>query len=106
MGNLPCARRLSPVNENDIILLLILGVKRVKCPICGNDMQPGGIIANDVVVMWHPQAEFEKKGLRQLAFFDGKAIGQSSVLWGKTKIPNAHYCDKCNKIVGIFDVTN
>lgn len=69
-------------------------------------MQPGGIITDGVVVMWHPLPEFEKQGLRRAAYFDGKPIGKSSILWNQTKVPNAYYCDKCDKVTGIFDVTH
>ena len=28
------------------------------------------------------------------------------ILLGQTKVPNAFFCKMCNKIVGVFDVTN
>ncbi len=35
----------------------------MKCPICGNEMQEGGLIIDGVVPGWVPLEEFEKKGL-------------------------------------------
>lgn len=56
--------------------------------------------------MWHPLKEFEKKGIKRVAYTAGKAIGTSNVLLNETKVPNAFYCDSWNKVAGIFDVTN
>ena len=78
----------------------------MNCPCCGKEMEKGGIITGGVTAMWHPLAEFEKKGLKQLVYTGGKPIGNSSILFSQTKIPNAHYCGHCNKVVGIFDVAD
>ena len=51
----------------------------MNCPICGRKMEKGGIIANGIA-MWHPLRE--------------------------CKIPNAWYCASCNKVAGIFDITD
>jgi len=54
------------------------------CPICRKEMEKGGLIASGVSVMWHPQAEFAKKGLRRLVYTGGKMIGRSNALLSQT----------------------
>lgn len=76
----------------------------MKCPLCGKEMIEGGIITNGLA-MWHPQREFAKKGLKALYYKGGKMIGDHSVLLRETKIPDAWYCSSCNKVTGIFDIT-
>lgn len=79
----------------------------MKCPICGIEMEKGGIIADGaVIVAWHPEREFEKKGLKSILYRDGKTIGQTNALRRIVKIPNAWFCRGCNKVVAYFDVTN
>ena len=79
----------------------------MKCPFCGKDMQRGGIVAAAVPVYWIPQETFESSAVKRKFFTSGiKAIGKSSVVFGETKIPDAYYCDICDKIIGAFDVTN
>lgn len=75
----------------------------MHCPICGNPMEKGGIIASGIA-MWHPGREFDKKGLRKLYYKDGKPLGTHNLLLRECKIPNAWYCAACNKVTGIFDV--
>lgn len=76
----------------------------MKCFLCGSEMEPGGIVAGSISVMWFPLSEFQKKGLKSLVYVNGKSIGSSNIIASETKIPNAHYCSKCNKIIGIFDI--
>ena len=79
----------------------------MKCIVCGAEMQPGDIVASGITVMWVLRREFQKKGIRKLIYEGGKSIGHSNVsdmVFGQTKIPNAYYCEHCNKIIGIFDV--
>ncbi|MDO4740187.1 MAG: PF20097 family protein [Eubacteriales bacterium] len=76
------------------------------CPICGKEMEKGGLVAQGVVLMWHPEAQFAKKGLGRMLYTEGKPIGRSNVLLGQTRVPDAYYCADCNKVTGIFDVTN
>lgn len=77
----------------------------MKCPVCGREMEKGGIIVDGaIVVSWHPEREFVKKGIKSIIYLDGKMIGQSNVLLRRVKIPNAWFCKECNKIVGLFDV--
>ena len=79
----------------------------MKCPICGTEMEIGGIIANGaIVVAWHPKEEFEKKGLKSILYRYGKSIGQANPLRRIVKIPNAWFCKRCNKVVAYFDVTD
>ena len=79
----------------------------MKCPICGIEMEKGGIIADGaVIVAWHPEHEFEKKGLKSILYRDGKTIGQTNALRRIVKISDAWFCGKCNKVGGCFDVTN
>ena len=77
----------------------------MNCPLCGKEMEKGGIIANGIA-MWHPSREFDKKGLKKLVYRDGKPLGSHSILLRECKIPNAWYCSRCNKVAGIFDIAN
>lgn len=77
----------------------------MNCPICGKEMEEGGIITQSVIAMWHPLEEFQKKGLKRAVYAKGKSLGESSVLLNQTKIPNAFYCGNCDKVMGVFDVT-
>lgn len=76
----------------------------MNCPICGKTMEKGGIVTGGVTAMWHPLSEFEKKKWRRIVYTDGKPIGKSSVLLNQTRIPNAYFCQSCNKIIGIFEI--
>lgn len=76
----------------------------MKCPICSTEMEEGGLIVDCVNPCWIPASQFGKKGLKRLVYNDIKRIGNTNVLLGQTKIPNAFFCETCNKIVGIFDI--
>lgn len=78
----------------------------MKCPICGNEMLEGGLIIDGVAPGWVPMEQFKKKGLKRLVYTGLRTIGKTNILLSETKVPNAHFCKNCNKIVGIFDVTN
>lgn len=79
----------------------------MNCPVCGREMEKGGIIAERaVVVAWYPEAEFEKKGLKTMFYRFGKLIGTHHMLRGQVRIPDAWYCRKCEKVTGVFDVTD
>ncbi len=79
----------------------------MNCPLCGSEMQEGGLIAQGLVPpCWVPLSEFQKKGLKSLVHFGPKPIGKTNTLLSQTKVPNAFYCEHCSKIMGIFDVTN
>lgn len=75
----------------------------MKCLICGNEMEPGGIIAGSGA-MWFPMKEFQKKGFRKFVHINGQCIGKEDFIFGMSKIENAHYCSKCKKVIGVFDV--
>ena len=77
----------------------------MKCPICGKEMIEGGIIGNGAMsIDWYPKKEFEKKWYKTLYYKGGKSLGSSLVK--VTKISNAWYCPDCNKVTGIFDVSD
>lgn len=78
----------------------------MKCPLCDKEMEAGGLIIDGVAPMWMPMSEYERKGLKRLIYQHGRSIGKASVLLSQTKVDNAFFCRDCNKIVGIFDVTN
>ena len=44
------------------------------CPICGGEMEEGGLIASGISVMWFPLKQFAKKGLERLSEADVKNI--------------------------------
>ena len=64
----------------------------MKCPICGEEMLAGGLISAGISVGWVPKDEFDKKGLRRISYQEWHSIGNSSILLGQTKIPNAFLC--------------
>ena len=37
----------------------------MKCPICNNEMQEGGLIIDGVAPGWVPMEQFQKKGVKQ-----------------------------------------
>jgi len=76
----------------------------MNCPICGKEMEKGGLIGSGVSLMWFPQSQFGKKGLRRLLYTGGKPIGRSNALLSQTRVSDAYYCDVCGKVTGIFDV--
>ena len=75
----------------------------MKCPICNLE---GGIIVNDVVCGWVPIEQIKKKGIKRLIYTGIRTMGEYSIILNQTKISNAYFCKNCNKIMGIFDVTN
>lgn len=78
----------------------------MKCPICGKAMHMGGIVADGaILVSWYPQEQFEKTGLKSLWYTGGKTVGKSNPFLKSVKVPNAWYCDGCDKVIGVFDVT-
>ena len=78
----------------------------MKCPICNNELIEGGIVVDDVACGWVPMEQFKKKGMKRWLYTGMRTIGESSILFNQTKIPNAYFCKNCNKVMGIFDVTN
>ena len=78
----------------------------MKCPRCGKEMEPGGIVTGGVTAMWHPQSEFGKKVWKRVVYTQGKAIGSSNILLNQTRIPDAWYCPRCNIVTGIFEVAD
>lgn len=78
----------------------------MKCPICNNEMIEGGLVINGVAPGWVPMEEFQKKGLKRIVHTGLRTIGKTSILYSQTKVPNAFLCKICNKIVGVFDITN
>ena len=76
------------------------------CPICGAQMEEGGLIIDGVAPGWVPMEEFNKKGAARLLYTGLRTIGKTNILLSQTRVPNAFFCKNCNKIVGIFDVTN
>ena len=78
----------------------------MKYPICNNEMQEGGLIIDGVAPGWVPLEQFQKKGLKRIVHTGLRTIGETSILLSQTKVPNAFFCESCNKIVGVCDVTN
>lgn len=78
----------------------------MKCPICDNEMCEGGLIIDGVVPGWVPMEQFRKKGIRALVRTGLRKIGKTNVVLGETKVSNAYCCENCNKIIGIFDITD
>ena len=78
----------------------------MNCPICGAQMEEGGLIIDGVAPGWVPMEQFQKRGAKRLLYTGLRTIGKTNVLLGQTRVPGAFFCKNCNKIVGIFDVTN
>lgn len=78
----------------------------MRCPICDCEMQEGGLVIDGVAPGWVPMEQFQKKGLKRIVYSGLRTIGKANILLGQTKVPNAYFCKPCNKIVGVFDVTN
>ena len=78
----------------------------MNCPLCGGELQEGGLVIDGVAPGWIPMEQFQKKGLQRLVHTGLRTIGTTNILLGQTKVPGAYFCPKCNKVVGIFDVTN
>ena len=81
----------------------------MKCPFCSREAQEGGLIAESVVIGWIPLKEIKKgplKELIRLSFPGLRTISNRSYRVKCAKVPNAYYCEHCNKVFGIFDVTD
>lgn len=79
----------------------------MKCPICGGEMERGGLIADSLYISWVPQEEFERNALQALGGYNGaKNLGKHSLLRSRTLVPGAWYCDACKVVTGVFDVTS
>lgn len=78
----------------------------MKCPMCHDEMQEGGLIIDGVAPGWVPMEQFQKKGLKRIVHTGLRTIGETNILLGQTKVSNAFFCKQCNKIIGVFDVTN
>ncbi len=77
------------------------------CPICGNEMESGGLITSTRAgaITWLPGDSFEKNRWPMIASLNGKVIKvQVKFFPGQIKIPNAFYCERCNKVIGFFDI--
>ncbi len=78
----------------------------MRCPICGNEMEEGGLIVDGMAPGWVPMEQFKRKGAKRLLYTGLRTIGKTNYFLGQTRISNAYFCKNCNKIVSIFDVTN
>ena len=70
----------------------------MKCPYCENEMEKGEVQIGDLIdsylkmagpVLWLPQTECKKMVPKRTVYLVGKAEG--------------YYCQKCEKVVGIFN---
>lgn len=59
----------------------------MRCPICGCEMEEGGLIVDGVAPGWVPMEQFERKGLKRLVYTGLRTIGTANVLLGQTKFP-------------------
>lgn len=67
-----------------------IGQDFMNCPLCGAEMEKGGIATDRIVSKWVPDNEFEKKGLKRIVYHNAKDIGESRAILGQTKFPNAY----------------
>lgn len=78
----------------------------MKCPMCGGEMESGGLIA-DRYISW-VQEEFDKSALEEFGSgYEGRRnLGKYSPLKTETLVPGAWYCGACKVVTGVFDVTS
>lgn len=78
----------------------------MDCPFCRQEMREGGLIANGVGISWVDQEQFQRKGLKRLLYVRTHLIGKTNYILQQTRVPGAFFCERCNKVIGFFDVTN
>jgi hypothetical protein len=77
----------------------------MNCPVCGGEMQRGGLVTRVGFYSWLPADRIEINYSALSTLINGKALkGKTKFLSQQTKIPSAFYCEKCKKVVGIFEV--
>lgn len=83
----------------------------MNCPVCGEEMHAGGVIALDCAeVRWLPQEEFARDTFER-GESAGHPLGVFEYLNGgwrareAVKINNAYFCGSCFKVCGTFDVS-
>lgn len=77
----------------------------MRCPVCKNEMKPGGLWISGTLVRWLPEESFKKSTMLRIFFPESKLLaGKTNHFTKETKVPNAHYCESCRKIVGVFDL--
>ncbi|MBP3704650.1 MAG: hypothetical protein J6I98_03855 [Clostridia bacterium] len=77
----------------------------MKCPVCGSEMKAGGLWVTGTLVRWLPEESFKKNTILNMFFPDAKVLsGKTNHFTRETKVPNAHYCENCRKIIGVFDL--
>lgn len=67
-----------------------IGQDFMNCPLCGAEMEKGGIVTDGIVSTWVPDNEFEKKGLKRIVYHNAKGTGESRAILRQTKFPNAY----------------
>lgn len=75
------------------------------CPICGNEMERGGILSANKI-SWYPEVEFEKKGFGKY-FRKGERIFEHyDDVSFQTRIRDTFLCKNCNIVSGLWRVRN
>lgn len=73
-----------------------------RCPICNGELQEGGLVIDGISAAWVSKEQFYKK----ILFTGVHTIGKTNFWLRQTKVPNAFFCENCDKVMGIFDVTS
>lgn len=77
----------------------------MKCPVCGNEMESGGLLIDGTLIRWVPLDTFNRGPLHRMHLTGNKIVKhESNMLTRQTKVSNAHYCNICDKVIGIFDI--
>ena len=63
----------------------------MHCPICGAQMEEGGLIIDGGAPGWVPMEEFKKKGAARRLYTGLRTIGKTNILLGQTRVPNAFF---------------
>lgn len=64
-----------------------VGQDFMNCPLCGYEMEKGGIVTDGIVSTWVPDNEFEKKGLKRIVYHNAKDIEESRVSLDRQNFP-------------------
>ena len=81
----------------------------VNCPICDHEALEGGLMADSLFINWVSKEEIEKNSLKELVriTYPGVCISNNQLpIIKRAKVPNAYLCPNCQKVFGIFDVTD
>ncbi len=78
----------------------------MNCPICGKEMEKGGLVSDGFVIGWREEKKLHAISPNRLFYGDLKPMGKQNKPLREVVVDGAYYCQSCEKITGIFDVTD